>query len=81
MWDLDIKSNDVVSDLGKVGGGRAVNFGIKSPVEEIRKSNDFLKSIDKNSATTAEILKAMPNFKSSNGNPDEGLFGDDVPGT
>ena len=37
----------VVSDLGKLGGGRAVQFGNNNPVELIRKSNYWLEIIAK----------------------------------
>lgn len=41
----------VVSDLGKIGGGRAVQFGNNNPAELIRKSNYWLEIIAKEVAS------------------------------
>jgi hypothetical protein len=49
MWAMDKgEAKAVVSDLGKMGGGRAVQFGASNPVDEIRKSNEWLRLIAKN---------------------------------
>jgi hypothetical protein len=75
----DLKSHAVVSDLGKMGGGGAVQFGT-NPVDEIRKSNKWLEIIAKNSSTTAlsKVGSVRAKLQTSN-DLDEGLFGDDVP--
>jgi hypothetical protein len=51
------QSAAVVSDLGKLGGGGAVQFGGTNPVDEIRKSNKWLEIIAK-AATSDKIANA-----------------------
>ena len=79
VYDFDqFKPQAVVSDLGKMGGGAAVQFG-NNPIDEIRKSNSFLKAIEKNTSTAN--IKAVQTFATPSNapHPDEGLFGDEVP--
>lgn len=79
VYDFDqFKPHAVVSELGKMGGGAAVQFG-NNPIDEIRKSNSFLKAIEKNTSTAN--IKAVQTFvtPSNAPHPDEGLFGEDVP--
>lgn len=81
LYAMDsIKPKAVVSELGKMGGGAAVQFG-NNPVDEIRKSNSFLKAIEKN--TSSKNIKEVQKFKSKADKVydemDSGLFGDEVP--
>ena len=82
VYDFDqFKPQAVVSDLGKMGGGAAVQFG-NNPVDEIRKSNSFLKAIEKNTSTgNIKSLKAFesPEAAKALRDLDAGLFGEDVP--
>lgn len=54
------KSAGVVSDLGKLGGGGAVQFGGNNPVDEIRKSNRWLEIIAK--GVTSDKFKDAGTF-------------------
>lgn len=81
LYAMDsIKPKAVVSELGKMGGGAAVQFG-NNPVDEIRKSNSFLKAIEKN--TSSKNIKAVQRFETKAEKAYEemesGLFGEDVP--
>lgn len=75
----DLKANAVVSDLGKMGGGGAVQFG-NNPVDEIRKSNRWLEIIAKNQTSTSlsKVGSVRAKLQTSE-DLDEGLFGDEVP--
>jgi hypothetical protein len=80
VYDFDqFKPQAVVSDLGKMGGGAAVQFG-NNPIDEIRKSNSFLKAIEKNTSTAN--IKQVQTFGDKAAladSLDEGLFGEEVP--
>jgi len=81
VYDFDqFKPQAVVSELGKMGGGAAVQFG-NNPIDEIRKSNSFLKAIEKNTATGN--IKSLKTFETADDKTyremEAGLFGDDVP--
>lgn len=72
-----IKPQAVVSDLGKMGGGAAVQFG-NNPIDEIRKSNNFLKAIEKNTSTGS--IKSVQSFNAKGALVDsKALFGVDTP--
>ena len=55
-----------VSDLGKLGGGRAVQYGGNNPADLIRKSNDWLQIIAKNTGA-GDIEKANIAFSRTMG--------------
>jgi hypothetical protein len=81
LYAMDsIKPHAVVSELGKMGGGAAVQFG-NNPVDEIRKSNSFLKAIEKN--TSSSNIKKVEKFETKAEREyrdmEAGLFGEDVP--
>ena len=72
-----IKPQAVVSELGKMGGGAAIQFG-NNPIDEIRKSNNFLKAIEKNTSTGS--IKSVQSFNAKGAIVDsKGLFGEDKP--
>lgn len=72
-----IKPQAVVSELGKMGGGAAIQFG-NNPIDEIRKSNNFLKAIEKNTSTAS--IKSVQSFNAKGAIVDsKGLFGEDKP--
>lgn len=54
----------VVSDLGKLGGGGAVQFGGSNPVDEIKKTNKWLELIYREKTTRASFAggDGVPNF-------------------
>jgi hypothetical protein len=54
----------VVSDLGKLGGGGAVQFGGANPVDEIKKTNKWLELIYREKTTRASFTgsDAVPDF-------------------
>jgi hypothetical protein len=81
LYAMDsIKPKAVVSELGKMGGGAAVQFG-NNPVDEIRKSNSFLKAIEKNTSSKAikEVQKFETKAEKTYEEMESGLFGEDVP--
>jgi len=81
LYAMDsIKPHAVVSELGKMGGGAAVQFG-NNPVDEIRKSNSFLKAIEKNTSSKAikEVQKFETKAEKAYNEMESGLFGEDVP--
>lgn len=51
------KPTVVASDLGRAGGGAVVQFGANNPADLIRKSNEYLAIIAKNSSSK-EVAKA-----------------------
>jgi hypothetical protein len=78
VYDFDsIKPQAVVSELGKMGGGAAIQFG-NNPIDEIRKSNNFLKAIEKNTSTAT--IKTVQSFNEKGAIVNsKGLFGEDKP--
>lgn len=54
----------VVSDLGKLGGGAAAQFGGSNPVDEIKKTNKWLELIYREKTTRASFAggDGVPNF-------------------
>ena len=80
VYDFDqFKPQAVVSDLGKMGGGAAVQFG-NNPIDEIRKSNSFLKAIEKNTSTAnIKTLQTFGDKQALADSLDEGLFSEEVP--
>jgi len=78
VYDFDsVKPHAVVSELGKMGGGAAIQFG-NNPVDEIRKSNTFLSAIAKNTSTAT--IKTVQSFNAKGAIVDsKGLFGEDKP--
>lgn len=61
LYGLDIKnSGGYVSEMGKIGGGKAFGYGNDNPVNEIRKSNRYLEIIAKNTSADGTTYSPAP---------------------
>lgn len=61
LYGLNIKnSGGYVSEMGKIGGGKAFGYGNDNPVNEIRKSNQYLQIIAKNTSSDGTTFSPAP---------------------